>query len=122
MSYVTLDSGKRAEFASGMVRDTDDGKPRFDLLFPVGVPFADQFLTRCAALMARGAAKYAARNWEQADSTVELDRMKSSAARHFAQWVAGEVDEDHAAAVVFNLLAAETTAWKIANQPTQGDN
>ena len=34
------------------------------------------------------------------------------------QWMVDESDEDHAAAVVFNLLAYETTKWKMDN----GDN
>ncbi|MGI5245463.1 dATP/dGTP diphosphohydrolase domain-containing protein [Dactylosporangium sp. CA-139066] len=111
--FETKDSGERAQFASGMVRDTEKGKPRFDLLMPKGVPFREQMLTRFAALMARGAEKYAARNWEQADSEAELERMLSSAFRHFMQWMAGETDEDHAAAVMFNLMAAETLRWKL---------
>ena len=112
--YVTKDSGERAEFDSGMKRDTETGKPRFDLLRPLNVPYEDQFLTRVAALLGRGAEKYDERNWEKADSEAELARMKSSAARHFEQWLNGETDEDHAAATVFNLLAHETTAYKMA--------
>lgn len=110
--YTTLDSGERATFDSGMQRDTEAGKPRFDLMVPLDVPFEEQFLTRVAALMGRGAEKYADRNWEKADSDKELARMKSSAFRHFIQWFCGETDEDHAAAVVFNLLASETTKAK----------
>lgn len=113
--WVTKDSGERTEFASGMVRDTDAGKARFDLLLPEGVPYRSQFLTRVADLFTRGAVKYDARNWEQADSPAELERMKASAMRHLMQWAAGDADEDHAAAVVFNLLAYETTRWKIDN-------
>lgn len=113
MSFVTKDSGERAEFASGMQRDTESGKARFDLMLPEGVKYEDQFLTRIAELMARGAEKYEDRNWEKADSVAELNRMKSSAFRHFMQWMCGETDEDHAAAVVFNLLAYETTKQKI---------
>lgn len=116
MTWGTKDSGERAEFASGMVRDTDAGKARFDLLVPLGVPYAEQLLTRCAELMARGAVKYGDRNWEKADSVDELGRMKASAARHFHQWLMGEADEDHAAATVFNLLAAEAVAWKLRGQ------
>lgn len=112
--YVTKDSGERAEFESGMQRDTQSGKPRFDLLVPEGVPFEEQLLTRFAALMGRGAEKYAERNWEQANSAEELARMKSSAFRHFMQWLTGETDEDHAAAILFNVLAYETTAYKIS--------
>lgn len=111
--YVTKDSGKRARFNSGMQRDTEDGKPRFDLMLPLGVPYEEQFITRLAALYARGSVKYDDRNWEKADSEVEMNRMKSSAFRHFMEWMAGEDDEDHAAAVAFNLNAYETTKYKV---------
>lgn len=111
--YITKDSGERQEFDSGMQRDTEAGKPRFDLLVPENVPYEEQLLTRFAALLGRGAEKYEQRNWEQADSWAELDRMKSSAFRHFMQWFCGETDEDHAAAVMFNLLAFETTLYKV---------
>lgn len=105
--FVTKDSGKRQEFETGMVRDTQDGKARFDLLFPVELPYSEQLLTRFADLMARGAVKYAERNWEQARTPEELARYKASALRHLIQWLTGEVDEDHAAAVMFNLMGAE---------------
>lgn len=117
--FTTKDSGERQSYASGMQRDTERGKPRFDLLMPKGVPFEAQMLTRFAALMARGAEKYDARNWEKADSSDELERYHSSAFRHFMQWVAGETDEDHAAAVMFNLLAAETLKYKLAQEETK---
>ena len=111
--WITKDSGKREQFQSGMQRDTQEGKARFDLLFPKDVPYEGQFLTRVAELLARGAEKYAERNWEQAEGMVEMERFKASAMRHLAQWMAGEEDEDHAAAVVFNLLGAETLKWKM---------
>lgn len=111
--YETKDSGERAEFPSGMQRDTQKGKPRFDLLIPLNVPYEEQLLTRLAALMARGAEKYDPRNWERANSVEELERMKASAIRHLMQWAMGETDEDHAAAAIFNLLAYETTSYKV---------
>lgn len=111
--YETKDSGSRATFASGMQRDTQAGKARFDLLIPLDVPYEGQLLTRLAALMARGAEKYDPRNWEKANSAEELERMKASAFRHFMQWATGESDEDHAAATIFNLLAYETTKYKV---------
>jgi hypothetical protein len=111
--FQTKDSGKRAEFESGMVRDTEEGKARFDLTIPKGVPYSHQMQTRLAELMARGAEKYDARNWEKASGQVELDRYESSAYRHFMQWINGETDEDHAAAVMFNLIAAETVKYKM---------
>jgi hypothetical protein len=111
--FITKDSGVRSEYDSGMVRDTQEGKARFDLLRPKDVPYADQFLTRVALLMTRGAEKYGFRNWEKADSAAELERFEGSAERHLQQYLAGEDDEDHASAVVFNLLAAETTRHKM---------
>ena len=114
--FETKDSGEREEFDSGMVRDTERGKPRFDLLFPKGIPYTEQIMTRFAALMERGVAKYGERNWEQANSQIELDRAKSSAIRHMMQWANGETDEDHAAAVFFNLMQAETIRFKMSDK------
>lgn len=115
-NYITKDSGKREEFTSGMKRDTQDGKPRFDLLFPVGVPYSDQFLTRVAALLTRGVEKYSERNWEKAAGMEELNRFKSSAHRHLIQYFTGETDEDHMAAVVFNLMGVHLVEWKMKNE------
>jgi hypothetical protein len=98
-AFTTKDSGAREEYESGMVRDTQDGKARFDLLIPRGVPYEEQFLTRWAQLMSRGAAKYHDRNWEQATGTEEIE-------------LAGEDTEDHAAAVCFNLMVAETVSGR----------
>ncbi len=121
MTYETKDSGERAEYNSGMVRDTQVGKARFDLLLPEGVPYSDQFFTRVAELLARGAEKYNDRNWELASGPEELARFRASAYRHFMQWITGEDDEDHAAAVVFNLLAHETIMWKLDNAQADQD-
>ncbi len=117
MPYITRDSGARAEFGSGMVRDTNDGKPRFDLITPAFLPFEQQMLTRWASLMARGAEKYDARNWEKAKGTEELARFRDSAFRHFMQWFCGtyadQDAEDHAAAVMFNIQGAEYVDWHL---------
>jgi hypothetical protein len=113
--YETKDSGKREEYDSGMVRDTQDGKPRFDLLFVKDMPYDQQPLTRWAALLERGATKYGEENWTLADSEAELRRFRASAARHFAQWIAGETDEDHMAAVMFNMTAVAYMEWKLGN-------
>lgn len=110
------DSGQRLNFASGMVRDIDDTKPAFDLLIPLGIPYDKLMITRWAELLRKGAIKYAKRNWELADSDEELDRAKASAFRHFMQWFSGETDEDHAAAVFFNINEVETIRYKQANQ------
>lgn len=109
------DSGERVIYTSGMVREPQGLRPRIDLLIPEGVPYEHQFLVRCGMLMARGALKYAERNWEQAKTQEDLERFKASAARHFFQWLTGEVEEDHAAAVTFNVMAAEAVKYKMRN-------
>lgn len=113
--FETKDSGERQEYDSGMRRDTQSGKPRFDLLLVDGQPYEEQFLTRFAALLERGATKYGERNWQLASSEVELARFRASGIRHLMQWATGERDEDHAAAVAFNLMAYEYVKWKLDN-------
>lgn len=112
--WITKDSGQRAEFDSGMVRDVNDGKPRFSLCLADGVPYEEQLLTRWAALMERGRIKYGLKNWQHADSQEELERFQDSALRHMMQWICGEDDEDHCAAVCFNLMGAEYVKRKLS--------
>lgn len=114
MDYNIKDSGGRQEFSSGMVREPSVTKPRFDLIHPFDVPFKEQMLTRFAMHMANGAKKYSDRNWEHANSKEELNRFKESALRHCEQWFCGENDEDHAAAVFFNIMAYEATSYKMS--------
>jgi hypothetical protein len=114
--FVTKDSGVREAYVTGMVRDTQEGKPRFDLLWAEEVPYDAQFLTRVAALAQRGADKYGERNHEKSRTPEELTRFKASALRHLMQWIAGETDEDHMAAVAMNLFMAESCRWKMENR------
>jgi len=113
MSYITKDSGVRQEFDSGMRRDTQESKPMFSLLMAKYVPYKEQLVTRWAELMGRGAEKYGYRNWELANSVEEYERFKDSGMRHFMQWMNDETDEDHAAAVMFNINAAESIKYKL---------
>lgn len=103
--YTTKDSGKRMDYDSGMRRDTAEGKPRFDLINALDQPYEETLLYRWAQLMARGADKYGARNWEKSNSVEELLRFKASAYRHFMQLMSGEDDEDHFSGCCFNLNA-----------------
>lgn len=100
LKFETKDSGKRVDFKSGMRRDADDNKPRYDLIYR-------PMLKRWAELMARGAKKYGENNWKLANSQEELNRFKASAFRHFIQWMDNELDEDHASAILFNVAAVE---------------
>ena len=103
MKYTTKDSGKRIQYKSGMSRDIPDGKPRYDLIVPLGQK--NHLLKMWAELMERGMTKYGYRNWEKSNSIEELIRFRASAERHFRQFMDGETDECHVAAVCFNLNA-----------------
>lgn len=108
--YVTKDSGKRVDYPSGMRRDIQDGKPRYDLI-PLFM------LDRIADLYMRGADKYGDNNWQLANSEEEWRRFRGSAFRHFIQWMKGEDDEDHAAAVFFNIACCEYVKSKLNEVP-----
>jgi hypothetical protein len=101
VSFEIKDSGQRAEFASGMVRDVATDKIDYSLILD------GPMWKRWAQHLTTGAKKYAKRNWMKANGQEELDRFKESALRHFMQWYEGETDEDHAAAVFFNINGAE---------------
>lgn len=116
-TFVTKDSGKRQDYKSGMRRDIQEGKPRYDLVVPLAME--DHMLKRWAQLLERGMTKYGYRNWELADSVEEMVRFQSSAFRHFIQWMEGQEDEDHAAAVFFNIQAFEYVKDKLKLTPEE---
>lgn len=97
------DSGKRQQFDSGMVRDVTENK--VDYTLAVDGPMFE----RLAIHLTKGAVKYTKRNWMKAKTLAEYLRFKESAFRHFMQWFWGNRDEDHAAAVIFNINGAEYT-------------
>lgn len=102
MSDFTIkDSGARQSFESGMVRDVTEGKTDYSLIMD------GPMFERWAVHLTKGALKYAKRNWMKAAGDEELNRFKESALRHFIQWYRGATDEDHAAAVYFNICGAE---------------
>lgn len=106
--YVTKDSGERQSFETGMVRDTQEGKPRFDLI-PTGP------LQRLADLYARGAIKYDDNNWQKGQP---FSRAYASLFRHLIAWRNGERTEDHLAAVAWNAFAI---MWYEENKPELDD-
>ena len=85
------DSGERQEFDTGAVRDTQSGKPRYDLIPPVAH-------YRVAMHYGGGAEKYNEWNWAMG---IKFSRLFASMYRHLMQFAMGETDEDHMAAVVF---------------------
>ena len=105
-----MDSGKRQQFDSGMVRDVTDDKIDYSLALD------GPMFKRVADHLTKGAKKYAKRNWMKADGQAEADRFRESALRHFLQWYNGELDEDHAAAVYFNINGYEYVRGKIEDR------
>ncbi len=93
--HEVKDSGKRQEFNTGSVRDTNIGKGRFDLISPI----AEE---RLAKHYENGAKKYGDRNWEKGQP---LSRYLDSAKRHINKLIQGYKDEDHATAAVWNIMA-----------------
>lgn len=111
--FVIKDSGVRKTFESGMVRDTDEGKTRYWRVAQ------GPMLRRWAEHLGRGAKKYpdvapGKSNWTLASGEPELQRFKESAFDHFMQWYYGQTDEDHAAAIFFNVNGAEYVKDKLA--------
>lgn len=90
------DSGTRREFASGAVRDIQEGKGRCDLL-PVLA------LIRLSKHFEAGAKKYGPRNWQLG---IPIDSFIDSALRHMFKYMAGMDDEDHLVAAAWNLMCA----------------
>ena len=159
-----LDSGNRAEFETGAVRDIQQGKGRFDLM-PLDImkdllwtyehgnyevsgmasdviayinnAKIDSSSSRlsqavcCYAIATRkdifalmldvarhfenGALKYGERNWQKG---IPISRYIDSALRHLMKDLAGETDEDHAAAFVWNCMCA---AWTMEHLPEMDD-
>lgn len=111
-NFDIKDSGTRRAFDSGMVREPDSDK--IDYTRIMDGPMFD----RWAIHLTKGAVKYpdlkpGVANWLCADSEAELIRARRSAARHFRQWMRGDVDEDHAAAFFFNVNQVEYVKEKL---------
>lgn len=105
--FTIKDSGKRAEYSSGMVRDTDEGKVKWTLIFD------GPMMERYAVHLTKGLGKYGRGNWLLACTPEEEERYVESAVRHMVQWLRGDRDEDHAAAVIFNINGAENVRLAI---------
>lgn len=73
----------------------------------------DTIIDRYTVLMMKGAVKYSEGNWLKAQGEEELKRFKASFSRHLIKYLRGMVDEDHLAAIVFNLNGVEYVQAKI---------
>lgn len=90
-----VDSSNKTAFGSGSMRDSQDGKGRYDLI-PTGA------IHRLAQHYETGAKKYAERNWEKGQP---LHQYYNSAMRHLQALRDADLSEDHAAAALWNIVA-----------------
>ena len=83
-------------FPTGMIRDKQAGKIRYDLIPP-------DALKRLAEVYTKGAEKYAPRNWEKGSP---FSRVWASFLRHAMAYWLGEEDgeDDHLAQACWNLM------------------
>ena len=96
------------QYPSGHVRG--DNTDKIDYSLAVDGPM----FKRLAMHLTRQANNHGGkRNWMQANSLEEKARAKESAFRHFMQWYYEEIDEDHAAAVEFNINLFEYLKEKL---------
>ena len=114
--FDVKDSGARQQFDSGMVRDIEDDKIDFTNLIH------GPMLWRWAEHLTKAKTKYpdvapGVPNWTLAEGHEEYHRYRRSAFRHMLQWLAGWRDEDHAAAVYFNINGAEDVLLKMKRNP-----
>lgn len=89
------DTGARSEFNTGSVREPVNGRGRPELISPYA-------LRQLAIWCEKGAEKYSDRNWEKGQT---YSRCTGSLLRHMIAWMAGENDEDHLTAIMWNAMA-----------------
>lgn len=85
---------KKTKFETGAQRDTDEGKGKPSLISPV-------LIHRLGVLLAKGAEHYGADNWVLG---MPFRRTADSIIRHIFQWLAGDEEEDHLAAICFGAM------------------
>lgn len=95
MTNGLRDDGTRVELPSGGMKQRTPGRGRYDLI-PPGP------LRRLAIHYERGGAKYGDHNWE---SGLPTSWYMDSLLRHAFQYLAGDVLEDHLAAIAWNAFA-----------------
>ena len=82
---VGLNPVEIAKIPRSVFKKSDAGKPRMDLISP-------EMMTSLGEVLAHGAAKYGAGNWE---AGAEYSRYFAAAQRHLWAWQSGEdIDEE----------------------------
>lgn len=123
------DSSMREEFVTGMIREPNLMRGRYDLISPLALNRVATLVNGFTAIPAyglemlavhyeRGALKYAPRNWEKGGY---LSRYLNSAIRHAQKVLAEDMQEDHISAIVWNCFSIMHTEMMIAagNLPSE---
>ena len=115
--FEIKDSGARKEYDSGMMRDTTEDKIEYWSM-RIGPMYK-----RWASLLTKGRKKYpdaalGVPNWTLAAGEAELLHAKESFTRHTEAYIDGEEDEDHAAAIIFNINLMEYIKERMAEDLT----
>lgn len=92
--FIIKDSGEREDFPTGARRDTQTGKPRYDLIPSLA-------LKRIAIHYSKGCEKYGERNFEKG---INNSRCLASLERHLHEFKLGDTTEDHLSALAFNVI------------------
>lgn len=87
------DTGHRADFGTGAMRERAPGKGRYDLIPP-------EALIALAKVFEEGARKYSDRNWERG---IPIATCIDSGMRHLVKLMDGDDSEDHAALCMSNM-------------------
>lgn len=111
------DSGTRTQFEGGMVRDADAGD-KTDYTSVMFGPMFERWAVHCT----KGRIKYpdsapGIPNWTLASSIAEWLHARGSLLRHTMAFLRGETDEDHAAAIMFNVNVMEYVRERIGWAP-----
>lgn len=93
------DTGARAQYATGAVRDASAGKGHFHSIPPGS-------LRRIAKRFEDGARKYSKDNWMKG---IPLSHYQDSMLRHILAWAEGDTSEDHMGAILWNAACADWT-------------
>jgi hypothetical protein len=84
-------------YESGVIRGDNTGKTDYTLALD------GPLFERWARLLTENVESKGKRNWMNASTREDYDRFRESFLRHALSVLRGDMDEDHAAAVVFNL-------------------
>lgn len=94
--HALPDTGARAEYDTGAVREADPNKPALEGISPYA-------LIRLGALLTKANAKYGSyRNWEKG---IPVTRYIGGILRHTLAYMMRDTSEDHLAAIMWNAMA-----------------